>query len=140
MSRKRVAKTRGETMRLTETVIADMNEEEKLAWLGLREIYRLLGTHDGNNVIRLLLREDSIRTNDIIAKSGIQPARFHVVMKALVLCQVVDRKVHDDRSVSYSISPFGKNVLELSEPLLHRIKDAVKDKDSALLALIQRRG
>jgi DNA-binding HxlR family transcriptional regulator len=91
-------------------------------------------------VVRLLLREESIRTNELIAKSGIQPARFHVLMKALVLCQVVDRKVHDDRSVSYSISPFGKNVLELSEPLLHKIKEAVKDKNSALLSLIQRKG
>jgi len=124
---------------LAEAVVADMNEE-KLAWLGLREIYRLLGTSDGNIVVRLLLQEESIRTNEIMAKSGILPARFHVLMKALVLCQVVDRKVHDDRGVSYSISPFGKNVLELSEPLLGKIKEAVKDKDSALLSLIQRKG
>ena len=75
-----------------------------------------------------------------MAKSGILAARFYVLMKALVLCQVVDRKVHDDRGVSYSISPFGKNVLELSEPLLHKIKETVKDKDSALLSLIQRKG
>jgi len=45
-----------------------------------------------------------------------------ILMKALVLCQVVDRKVHDDRGVSHSISPFGKNVLELSEPLLHKLR------------------
>ena len=124
---------------MAKTVVADMNEE-KLAWLGLREIYGLLGTPDGNNVVGLLLRKESIRTNGLIAKSEIPPARFHVLMKALVLCQVVDRKVHDDRSVSYSISPFGKNVLELSEPLLHKIKETVKDKDSALLSLIQRKG
>ena len=124
---------------MAEAVVADMNEE-KLAWLGLREIYRLLGTSEGNIVVRLLLQEESIRTNELIAKSGILPARFHVLMKAFVLCQVVDRKVHDDRGVSYSISPFGKNVLELSEPLLSKIKEAVKDKDSALLSLIQRKG
>ena len=63
-----------------------------------------------------------------------------MLMKALVLCLVVDRKVHDDRGVSYNISPFGRHVLKLSEPILDTIKEAVKDKDSALLALIERKG
>jgi hypothetical protein len=132
--------TKGELISLTETVVANMKEEEKLAWLGLREIYRLVGSPDGNNILRQLLKEEPMRTSELIAKSGIPSGRLHVLMKALVLCLVVDRKVHDDRGVSYNISPFGRHVLKLSEPILDTIKEAVKDKDSALLALIERKG
>ena len=87
-----------------------------------------------------MLLKESIRTNDLITKSKILIARFHPLMKALVLSLVVDRKVHEDRSVSYSISPFGRNVLELSEPILDRIKEEVKEKDSTLLTLMRRKG
>ena len=71
-------------------------------------------------------------------QSGILPSKFHPIMKALVLCQVVDRKVSTDRSVSYKISQFGEHVLKLSEPLLDRIKEEIKDKNSGLLSIVQK--
>jgi len=58
-------------------------------------------------------------------------------MKALVTCQVVERKVHDDRSVSYSVSPFGQHILDLTEPIVKKIQDEFKDKDSKLLAIVK---
>jgi len=118
--------------------VTQLKEEEKIAWLGLREIYRLLGIPEGNTLVKMLIKNEEMRTNELIEKSEVPPSKFHPIMKALVLCQVVDRKVHPDRSVSYKVSPFGKNVLALSEPLLERIKEEFKDKDSALLSIAQK--
>lgn len=116
-----------------------MIKNEATAWVGLRELYRLIGSEDGNLVIRILLQKESVRTSDLIADTKILPARFHNLMKALVLSGVVDKKVHQDRSVWYNISTFGKNVLDLSEPLVEKINEKFKQKDSLLLALIQQR-
>ena len=66
-------------------------------------------------------------------KSNVPESKFHPLMKSLVLCQVVDKQVLPDRGVEYSISPFGKNVLELSQPILERIKEKFKDEKSVLL-------
>ena len=61
-------------------------------------------------------------------------------MKALVLCQVLDRRVNEDRTVEYSISLFGRHILDLSKPLLAKIREQFKDKDSALLVSLQKKG
>jgi DNA-binding IclR family transcriptional regulator len=114
-----------------------MNEPDQVAWFGLREIYRLIGTPEGNTILRLLLRKESMRTSELMEESKIPLPKFHVVMKALVLCQILEKKVHQDRSVWYSISPFGKNVLRLSEPLVEKIQEKMKDKNSALLSVVQ---
>ena len=112
---------------------------EQIAWLGLREIYRLLGTPEGNSVVRILLQKESMRATELMKESKVSDPKFYVIMRALVMCQVVDRKVHADRSVSYNISPFGRNVLELSEPILDQIKEKMKDKESLLLSAVQRK-
>jgi len=114
-------------------------KNEEIAWLGLREIYRLLGTPEGNSVVRTLLQKESMRATELMKESKVSDPKFYVIMRALVICQVVDRKVHVDRSVSYSISPFGRNVLELSEPILDKIKEKMKDKESLLLSAVQRK-
>lgn len=99
----------------------------------------MLGDPDGNKIVRIILSEGSIRTNELMSKSKIPSARFHLLMKALVVSHVLDKKVHQDRSVSYSISPFGKNILDLSEPLLKKIKVTFKNTDSALISAAQQR-
>ena len=121
-----------------------MNKEETAAsattvWIGLREIYRLLGSEDGNTIIRILLKKknEPIKSGELMEESAIPAPRFYPLIKALVLCQVVEKKVHTDRSVSYSLSQFGKNVLELSEPILEEIKERFKDKDSILLTTMK---
>ena len=89
--------------------------------------------------MQFLLNKESVRTKELITSSGIPAARFHAIMKTLVICQVVDRKVHEDRSVSYSISPFGKNLLQLSKPLLNKIAEEFKDKESLLLNMVHQK-
>ncbi len=115
----------------------EIETKDKNAWLGLREIYKLIGSTDGNTVVRLLLINNEMRTNELIEKSRIPVSKFHVLMKALVTCQVIDKKVHQDRSVTYKVSDFGKYVLELSEPILDKIRDNFKDKKSELLSMVQ---
>jgi hypothetical protein len=107
-----------------------------VAWFSLKEIYNLLGTTDGNNIARILLKERQrpIRTKDLLEKSKLTESKFHPLMKALTACQVVDKKVLQDRSVVYSISPFGIHILELSEPILQRIKEEFNNKDPLLLS------
>ncbi len=115
----------------------EIDSKDKTAWLGLREIYKLIGSTDGNTLVRLLLKNNKMRTHELIEKSQIPASKFHLLIKALVTCQVVDRTVHQDRSVSYQISDFGKYVLELSEPILDKIRDTFKDKKSELLSITQ---
>lgn len=114
----------------------EIETKDRNAWLGLREIYKLIGSTDGNTLVRLLLNKE-MRTNELIEKSQIPTSKFHVLMKALVASQVLEKKVHQDRSVWYKVSDFGKYVLELSEPILDKIRDNFKDKKSELLSTVQ---
>jgi hypothetical protein len=47
-------------------------------------------------------------------------------MKALVRCQLTYRELHADRSVTYNITPFGKEILHLSLEMLDKIKKATE--------------
>jgi hypothetical protein len=80
-----------------------------------------------------------MKATELMKESQVADPKFYLIMRALVMCQVVDRKVHSDRSVSYKISPFGMNVLDLSEPILDKIREKMKDKESLLLSAVQRR-
>jgi hypothetical protein len=110
-------------------------EQEKIAWTGLKEIYNLLGTTEGNDIVRILLKQKQpIRTRDLLYKSKLTESKFHPLMKALTLCQVVDKKVLQDRSVVYSISPFGLRIYELSEEMLDKIQKEFDNSDPLLLS------
>jgi hypothetical protein len=111
-------------------------KEESIAWTGLREIYRLLGTEEGNRIVEVLLKNEFLRSSDLQIKSEIPASKFHTIVKALVQCLILDRNVQTDRSVSYSISPFGKNVLKLSEPLLKTIKETFNEKQPEIMLRI----
>lgn len=95
--------------------------------LGLREIYKLLGTHEANKIVKLLLN-GPIRSTQLMEKSHVPESKFHPLIRALLQCQVLEKQILSDRGVPYSISPFGKNVLELSEPILEKIREVFKDK------------
>lgn len=102
--------------------------EEKVFWNVLRIVYRLLASDEAQLIMRQLLREDNIRTSVLLDKTGLKEFQFHPVMKQLAKYGIVEKKVWQDRSVRYSISPFGKYVLKLTEPLLAKIKESVKDE------------
>lgn len=108
--------------------LENKEKEVSIAWTGLREIFRILGTEEGNRIVEILLQDEDVRSSELQIKSAIPASKFHIVVKALVSCLVLDRYVHPDRSVSYRISPFGKNILELSEPLLKTIKKTFSEK------------
>ena len=113
----------------------DINQQERMAWMSLKEMYSLLGTTEGNDVVRILLKQKQpIRTKDLLSKSKLTESKFHPLMKALTLCQIVDKKVLQDRSVVYSISPFGMRVFELSEQLLNKIQSEFNNSNSSLLS------
>lgn len=119
-------------------VAQQVKEEEKIAWMGLREIYRLVGSPEGNQIVRTLIKEPKMRSTQLMEKSEVSESKFHPIMRALVLCQLVEKKVLPDRGVEYNISPFGKHVLELSEPLLDKIRETFRDKKSVLLSIVQK--
>ena len=112
--------------------------EENLGWVALREIYKLVGSEDGAKVVRILVEHGETKSSTLMATSGIASAKFYNLIKALELCQVVERTVHKDRTVSYKISPFGENVLRLSEPIIKEIQQEFKDKESTLLEAVQK--
>jgi DNA-binding HxlR family transcriptional regulator len=72
----------------------------------LKEIVRLLGSHEGNNLIRILLEKGPLPPTKLISYSGISSTTFNNVMKALVGCNLTYRKVHEDsaRTVTYQIT------------------------------------
>lgn len=122
-------------MSKTETII---NDENPVAWLGLREIFRLLGTEEGHGIIKILLDEGEVQSSELQIKSKVPASKFHQMIKALVTCLVVEREVYPDRHVSYKISTFGKDILELSKPLLNEIKEKFEQSPpNALLTALQ---
>jgi len=91
----------------------------------------LIGQTDGQIVIKALLDGDKRPTE--LEKIVTKPQNIYTLLKGLTLCQVVDRHLNDDRTVVYSISPFGRNVLELSAPIVDKIGKVFSEKKSLLL-------
>lgn len=96
-----------------------MTEDEILL---LKKIYMLLATEEANRIIDVLIKEKQVTSSELQLKSQVSASKFYNYIKDLTNCLVLDKKIGNDRSVSYSISPFGKNVLKLSEPLFELIK------------------
>jgi DNA-binding HxlR family transcriptional regulator len=109
-------------------------DNESVAWMALCEIYRLLGSESGYKIVRLLLSNKSMGSEELLRQSGVKPATYYQTMKGLTLSMVVERNVKYDRTVIYSISPFGRNVLELSEQMMDKIKKEFHGKPSLLLS------
>lgn len=103
---------------------------KQVAWLGLREIYTLIAHPDGQIIIKELLKKDR---RPIELEKSVNKKNIYPLLKGLTLSQVIDRRVSKDRSVMYSISPFGRNVLELSEPLVDKIGKVFAGKKSILM-------
>jgi hypothetical protein len=115
-----------------------MKVEENLGWLALREIYKLIGSEDGGRIVGILVEHGSTRSSSLMATSGIPQARFYNLIKSLEQCQVIERTVQKDRTVWYKISPFGQNVMKLSEPIVQKIQQEFKGKESKLLEAVQK--
>ena len=115
-----------------------VENKEQLGWLALREIYKVIGSEDGGRIVGILVEHGETKSSQLMATSGLPQARFYNLIKALEVCQVIERTVHKDRTVSYKISPFGQNVMKLSEPIVQKIQQEFKDKDSKLLEVVQK--
>jgi DNA-binding MarR family transcriptional regulator len=97
--------------------------EGKVVWNAIRIIFRLLATSEVQAIIQVLLKsQQPVGSTDLREKAGLTESQFHPALRQLVKYKVLDRKVNQDRSVSYSISVLGTNILKLSNPLLDEIK------------------
>ena len=99
--------------------------KNKVFWNILRRVYKLLATDGGQKIVQTLLDEGPMRSTKLQKSTRLSESQFHLTMKQLLKCAVVEKTVGDDRGVTYSIGPFGKHVLELSKPLLSKIKQEI---------------
>ncbi len=97
-------------------------------WNAIGMIYRLLATEEARAILKVLLKQQEIRTTDLLEQTGLTESKFHPVLRQLVKYAIVDRAVNQDRSVSYKISPLGTNVLQLSNPVLNAIKRSIEQE------------
>ncbi|MDE1847096.1 MAG: hypothetical protein KGH52_03490 [Candidatus Micrarchaeota archaeon] len=85
--------------------------KDKDAWKVLGRIWKVIGSHDGAVIVSSILREDGIRTGELIQKSGIPQSKVFPKLKMLVELKILEREVDQNRNVSYRVSGFGKEVL-----------------------------
>jgi DNA-binding MarR family transcriptional regulator len=73
------------------------------------------------------LQADSpVQTKELIAKSGTPESKFYGIVKSLERFRLVERKVNNDRSVFYNLSPIGKKLYNLSDQALYELQAALK--------------
>ena len=101
---------------------------EPTVWKAIKTIYRLLATSEAQLIIPTLEKNTTMRSKDLMTKTGLTESQFHPVMKDLVKYGIIDRVVDQDRSVSYSISAFGIYVLDLSSSLMKEVKDKINEE------------
>jgi len=99
--------------------------EKKIFWNVLRRVYKILATDEGQKIVKTLLVDSPMRSTVLLKRTGLSESQFHPIMKELVKCMIVEKTVGEDRGVTYSIDPFGKNVLDLSKPLLAKVKKEI---------------
>jgi len=104
-------------------------EEKKMVWHTMKAIYKLLALNEVQKIIEILLDKNLVGSTDLMNLAGLTESQFHPVMRQLVKYCIIGRTVNQDRSVSYSLSPFGVNVLDLSKPLLKVIKQTMPEEE-----------
>ena len=102
--------------------------DEKIAWNAIRTIYKQIATQEAQFIIRLLLPNKKIQSKDLMAKAGLTESQFHPLMRQLVKYSILEKDVDQDRRVFYSISLFGKNVMNINEKLLEEVKENLSEK------------
>jgi DNA-binding MarR family transcriptional regulator len=111
-----------------------MQEERELSRLFLVEVFSIIG-NDGYDILKTLLQADSpVQTKELIAKSGTPESKFYGIVKSLERFRLVERKVNNDRSVFYNLSPIGKKLYNLSDLALDELQAAFKGSESLLQA------
>lgn len=101
--------------------------EKSIVWNTVRTIYRFLATDEAQKIVNLLLKNNEIRSKELMNKAELTESQFHPLMRQLVKYQIIEKIVGQDRGVSYKISTFGKNVLEISEQLLKELKAKIPE-------------
>lgn len=108
-----------------------MNDLEIQSWRALHHIYSTLASDESREIITQLLRHDKLQLTVLKNKSKIPEPTLYVVLKKLTTCCLLEKEVQQDRTTYYSISPFGKHVIKLSEPLLLEVKRVFKQDSLA---------
>lgn len=97
--------------------------EEKASWKVLGRLYKLLATQETQSILKQLIDSEKISSKQLQKNSKVPESQFYPIIKQLVECAIIEKKVSLDRSVTYSLGSFGKNVLHLSIPILNKIKE-----------------
>ena len=101
--------------------------KDKGFWATLCTIYEVLSNENARKIVSELLDNGETQSTVLLIKTGLSESQFHPIRKKLVQYCIIDKNVHSDRSVSYSISSFAKNILHLSKPLLEKIEKEMKE-------------
>jgi predicted transcriptional regulator len=102
-------------------------EEQKVVWNTMKTMYKLLASYEAQKIIQILLQKREIHSTELMTQADLTESQFHPIMRQLVKYLIIERTVNQDRTVSYKISDFGKNVLELSQPLLQKIRQVLPE-------------
>ena len=107
-----------------------MQNNEKQSARVLLHIYRIMAKPVSYSILKTLMHGEyhtkalskqlSSNTNNIY--SFVPQSTFFNSLDELVQSQLIDRIVHNDRTVSYRISDLGRFILEDSEDILDKVK------------------
>lgn len=103
--------------------------DQKIVWSAMKGIYKLLATPEAQKIIEILLDSKEMRSKELMNSADLTESQFHPIMKQLVKYAIIEKTVkQEDRGVMYNLSLFGKNVLDLSKPLLKEIRESLSEQ------------
>lgn len=110
----------------------DKEKQNTGVW-ALFNIYKIISKPLSYSILKTLLDNGEYNTKVLWKVVGSNPnpklysfipqSTFFNHLDELTKANLIDRIVHDDRTVSYKISDFGKFILEDSQDILDKIKE-----------------
>lgn len=99
----------------------------RTGWAAVQFMYKLLGSADAFGIMQVLDNEQNIRSSALLSKlqqsMEINEATFYSRINQLIELDFVERHMDEaTRSVTYRITPFGKELFELNRPLLEKVR------------------
>ena len=95
--------------------------KNKQSWEALGNIWNVIGTSDGWSIVTSVLKEEGINTSVLQKRAGVPTGRFFPKLRLLVDYGMLQRKVDQNRNVSYNVSKLGEQVLEAGDKVIEEL-------------------
>lgn len=92
---------------------------------GIASFLILLYPEKNRKIVEIILSDEGIQSSTLLEKSGLKSSTFHKITEQLEKKKIIKKIPHNNRTVTYHMTPFAKAFLAISKEMLQKIEKDV---------------